>query len=191
MKSSSFTCITPLLPNRGVSPYVIASPSATCMEPSNRAESTPSYRERPSTIPRYKVVYLHGDGHREENEPVVQTHGLRATLVLTVPKARHPKASLVPTSACEAKDATFNRHHHESPTSSQHGGRLCSVRVLESELLRISVSEKSIGNCEVAVRHQRITRGTKDVWKRAPSRDSVNAIRSHVLKHLTSTVGQP
>ena len=33
--------------------------------------------------------------------------------------SRHPKASLVPTSACAAKDATFNRrhrrHHHESP----------------------------------------------------------------------------
>ena len=161
-------------------------------EPANR---TPPplllpIKRRPSTIPRFKVVCLQGDGHREENELINQTHGLRTTLLLTEPKARHPKASLVPTSACATKDATFNRHHHDSPTSSQHGGRLCSVRVLESELLRISVSEKSIGNCEVAVRHQRITRGTKDVWKRAPSRDSVNAIRSHVPKHLTSTVGQ-
>ena len=39
---------------------------------------------------------LQGDGHREENEPITKTHGLRTTLFLTVPKARHPKASLVP-----------------------------------------------------------------------------------------------
>ena len=134
-------------------------------------------RRRTSTTPRFKVVCLQGDGHREENEPIAKTHGLRTVLLLTVPKARYPKASLVPTSACAAKDATFNRRqHHESPMSSQHGGRLCSVEALESELLRTPVSEQSIGNCEIWLCPTNgITRGTKEVWKRARSRGSVNA----------------
>ena len=159
MKSSSFTCRTPLLPKQRcepVRPCISICNVHGAVEPS-RKHTFPSGEAIHNTqTPRVCTHRAMATGKKTSNS--FRLTGCGLSFLLTVPKARHPKANLVPTSACAAKDATFNRrhrrHHHESPMSSQHGGRLSSVGVLESELPRTSVSEKSIGNCEMAVRHK-------------------------------------
>ena len=119
MKSSSFTCRTPLLPNRGVSPYVLASPSATCMEPSNRAENTPSHRERPSTIPRLQGVYPQGEW------PLARKRAIRSD---SRAEYRHEAPSTLPVARPEASHfnsgttmkASGTKLARENTTRSQH-----------------------------------------------------------------------
>ena len=173
-------------------PCISANNVRVAIEPNRTPSPPPSYQEEAIHNTQIQGCMLTRRWPREENEPIVQTHGLRTVLLLTVPKARYPKASLVPTSACAAKDATFNRRqHHESPMSSQHGGRLCSVEVLESELLGTPVSEQSIGNCEMAVPHQRYhTRHEGSLEKSTVTRIRQRSL-SHVPKHPISTVGKP
>ena len=192
MKSSSFTCITPLLPNRGVSPYVIASPSATCMEPSNRAESTPFLSGEATQTPRVCTHRAMATGKKTSQSFRLTGCGLSF-------HSQCPKHDIrKPVSCQRVRAQRRTRHstdgtdgqHHESPMSSQHGGRLCSVEALYSELPRTSVSEKSIGNCEMAVRHQLYhTRHEGSLEE-----STVGGLRqrslSYVPKHLISTVEQ-